>query len=71
MEKRDPIEDTPEFKEIVSEIDAQAHEEALGSGPISHGFCRIFWRAKQRILKTKYGIDWKSPADMNPQIEYD
>ena len=71
MERRDPIEDTPEFKEIVSEVDAQAHEEALRFCSIGHGFCRIFWLQKQRILKSKYGMEWQSPAELNPGIEYD
>ena len=35
------------------------------------GFCHSYWATKKSILKDKYGIDWKSPAEMNPQTCFD
>jgi len=31
----------------------------------------MFWGLKKKILLEQYGISWKSPADMNPNTEYD
>lgn len=32
------------------------------------GFCHIVWETKKRILKEKYGMEWKTPAEENPDI---
>ncbi len=28
-------------------------------------------RMKKRVLKRDYGINWKSPSDLNPEINFD
>jgi len=35
------------------------------------GFCHILWDTQKHILKSKYHIDWKTPAELNPGIMYD
>lgn len=35
------------------------------------GFCHIYWRAKKKVLREKYGIVWRSPADRYPEISFD
>ncbi|MDD3284220.1 MAG: hypothetical protein PHZ07_01355 [Patescibacteria group bacterium] len=35
------------------------------------GDCHIFWEEKKRILKEKYNIDWKTPAEINPSAKFD
>jgi hypothetical protein len=35
------------------------------------GSCHTYWGLKQDILKKKYKINWKSPADLNPWRIYD
>ena len=35
------------------------------------GWCHRLWFEKQRILKEKYGIDWKSPRDRYPKVKFD
>lgn len=35
------------------------------------GFCHLVWEVKKRILDEKYGIKWKSPSELNPEIFYD
>ena len=35
------------------------------------GYCHLYWATKKRILKEKYSLDWKSPAELNPHILYD
>lgn len=68
--KHDPIEDTPEFKAVIKKVEKEL-DELLKDVPKSMGFCHMYWYEKRRILKEKYGIDWKSPALMNPRVRFD
>lgn len=70
MYKRDPIEDDPKFKEILAKAEAEAEEE-LKDERRGMGFCHLFWHTKKRILKEKYNVKWKSPADLNPHVMFD
>jgi hypothetical protein len=70
--KRDPVEETPEYLAIADEVDKLIKEhfsDELGSPRL--GMCHCVWAYKKRILKTKYGIDWRSPAEMNPLTLFD
>ena len=31
----------------------------------------MLWGTKRRILKEKYNIEWKSPAEMDPDVCFD
>lgn len=65
----DPVEDTEEFKRIADEVDKKVVEIV---GPnLGDGYCHLFWAEKKQILKEEYGIDWKSPAEMNMNITFD
>lgn len=46
-------------------------DEELGYDVPYMGFCHTYWYRKKQILKEEYGIDWKSPADMNPMMCFD
>jgi hypothetical protein len=35
------------------------------------GYCYMLWEKQKEILKKRYGIDWKSPDEMNPMILFD
>ena len=35
------------------------------------GYCHYYWSVKKRILKERYGIDWKSTADRFPGVMFD
>ena len=35
------------------------------------GMCHNVWARKKQLLKQMYNIDWKSPAELNPQIKFD
>ena len=54
------ITDTTSYKEICD----KRHGGKLG-------FCHRIWSTKKRILKEKYNIDWKTPAEMNPGVMFD
>ena len=70
--KHDPIEDAPKYKHIFETIDVEVNEILKDDPHRNHiGFCYTFWETKKRLLKEKYGIDWKSPAQMNPHVIFD
>ena len=66
----DPVEQTQEYKKIEKELEALINER-LKNAHRGLGFCHIYWSAKKSILKEKYNIDWRSPAELNPAILFD
>jgi hypothetical protein len=68
----DPVEDDPRYAEIFKSIDDEV-KESLADHPQrgSEGFVNIYWRTKKGLLKQKYGIDWRSPGELNPQVRFD
>ena len=68
--RHDPIEDTAEYKAGIKKVEKEL-DELLKDKPKGMGFCHIYWYEKKRILKEKYGIEWKSPALMNPRVRFD
>ncbi len=69
--EHDPIEDDPKLGPIVEKARREAVSEELANQSERLGFCHIVWATQKRILKNKYGIDWKTPAEMNPGILFD
>ena len=65
----DSRESDPAYKEIFGAADKSA-ERAVGNVPRDSDFVFHFWEEKKRILKSEYGIEWKSPAELNPHISY-
>ena len=74
-ELRDPIECTKRFRQIKAEVEkkvkASLAAEGMSAEPKSIGWCHYYWGVKQEILKKEYGIDWRSPDEMNPNVIYD
>lgn len=69
MLKYDPVEDTPEFQVIKEELEEKIIAKI---GPNSGmGYCYLYWETKRDILKKGYGIEWKSPALLNPKVRFD
>lgn len=70
--KRDPIDDDPRFKKIIEAVDEQVKQQLIEIGAAGQwGSCHTAWFIKKNILKSEYGIEWKSPKDLNPQIVFD
>lgn len=68
--KHDPIEDTAPYKAVIKDVEKEL-DYLLKDKPRCTGFCHIYWHEKKRILKEKYGIEWNSPAVMNPRVRFD
>lgn len=65
------------LKEIADEVDAIMIEQNLltvsedGKKIPVLGSCHTRWGIEKSILKDRYNIDWLTPAERNPFIEYD
>jgi len=66
----DAQETAPRLHDIFAKTDLLA-ERAVRDIPRDMRFIFRFWLVKKRILKRKYGIDWKTPAELNPNINYE
>jgi hypothetical protein len=81
-ERFDPLDSDPDRRWLVEIIDAAAEREAIDRlneafprdeprVSLPFGAVHLFWDCKKRILRESYGIDWKSPKELNPHIWYD
>jgi hypothetical protein len=63
----------PKFRSIIKQADKEAEEKVLKEfgGKHMFGECHAIWDETKRILKEKYNIDWKTPAEMNPDVQFD
>ena len=68
----DPVESDPSAQDAIAKADEAAEKElaVIGMTP-GPGYRQAFWSAKQRILKDTYGIGWRTPAEMNPNMSFD
>lgn len=64
--KYDSIEETEAYKSIVDMV----NKEALVDKNIRYGRYMFVEKEKQRILKEKYNIDWKTTDEMNPDWDF-
>ena len=65
----DAVEDTLHFMEIEDEV-MEEIERKRGKLRFM-GACHLIWMEKKHILKEKYGIDWRSPSELNPDAMFD
>ncbi|MBP5548718.1 MAG: hypothetical protein J6X58_07515 [Bacteroidales bacterium] len=68
--KKDPIEDTDRFKAVIDDVEKEV-DKMLKNKKRCHGFCHLYWAAKKEVLLKKYGIEWRTPAQMNPGVHFD
>lgn len=69
VEDVDIVEYSYQYSVISTELEGLIEKE-IGKGGYL-GYCHLYWATKKRILKEKYSIDWKSPAELNPYVIYD
>lgn len=67
--RTDPVERSEKFLAIRYEIE-EAVDNLLASDDSNDSFCMKYWRIKKKLLKDRYNIIWKSPAEMNPEIRF-
>ena len=66
--KYDPVEDTPEYLAIKDELEEKIIERM--GGEMTRGNAHLYTTFKKEILMKDYGIDWKSPQELNPRIKF-
>lgn len=67
--KRDPVEWSLHWENIIDQAD-KIVDERLENEPRGMGFCYSFWH-ERKIALDEFGIDWKSPKQMNPNVHFD
>jgi len=68
----DSIEDDADIQPILALASDDAHAELAAQGQSGGlGYCHGFWPVKKRILREKYQVEWRSPAEMNPGVMFD
>lgn len=68
--RKDPVESSDEWKKIADSLERDL--DKIFKGEKRHmGFCFRYWSVKKEILRKKYGIEWHSPAEMNPTVRFD
>lgn len=65
----DAVELTEEYKKIERKVEAEVKRRLRGE-PKGMGFCHMYWACKREVLD-EYGIEWRSPATMNPWVRFD
>lgn len=70
MYDKDPKEENPDYKHIFEAVDKYL-DEKFKYVKKDLGFCHYYWGEKKDRLWKKYGMDWKTPAEMNPDILFD
>ena len=65
----DPVEMTAEYLAIRYELEEKI-DEALEHERGYYDYCKEYWMAKRMILRSDYGIRWKSPIVLNPNEEF-
>ena len=65
----DPVERTPEWEKLYCEVEEEC-DRRLGDAPRGMGFCFGYWSIRREVL-AKHGIQWQSPAAMNPHVMFD
>lgn len=66
----DFVEETAVYKEVEPIVEALI-KERLGDLYDHFGACHAIWYHRKRLLMEKYGIEWFSPAELNPEVLFD
>ena len=67
--KRDPVEWTERWEEVIDQADRIAYER-LKDIPRGMGWCFSFWSERAAALRT-FGLEWRNPHIMNPRVLFD
>jgi len=65
-----PIEDDSQIAPLIKSAEKKAEKQIRAYGIIM-GRCHMLWAAKRQILQEEYGVEWFSPAEMNPNVCFD
>lgn len=66
----DFVEETAVYKEVQPIIE-ELIKERLGELYDHMGACHAIWYHRKRLLMEKYGIEWFTPVELNPEVRFD
>ncbi len=66
----DSLCDNIAFKEVAAQVDKEIRQKMENNHQLM-GTCHSVWKLKKEIFKNKYGIEWLSPAELNPTVNFD
>ena len=66
----DFVEETAVYKEAEPVIE-ELIKERLGELYDHMGACHAIWYHRKRLLMEKYGIEWFTPVELNPCVDFD
>lgn len=64
LPKLDPVELTDAYLAVIDEVERRVKAQCETE------ICHEYWMRKENIL-LEYGIEWRSPASLNPKIMFD
>lgn len=67
--KKDPVEETKEYAKAMTKIEPVLEEE-FPQENCRMGMCHRYWHRKKELLQRE-GVDWKTPSEMNPDVNFD
>lgn len=47
------------------------HKKEEKKSKTERRYCYVRWVIEKKILKERFGIDWMTPAEKNPNINFD
>lgn len=68
--KCDPVEWSPRWEEVIDQADRIVFERLEGV-PRGMGFCFAYWHERKRVLHEMFGLEWRTPSEMNPRVMFD
>ena len=70
--KHDPQKRDAKRKKLIETAETEAEYSMEQDSTIqTEGACHTLWGRQKQILKERYGIKWRSPAEMNPDVMFD
>ena len=71
--KRDKVEYSLKYLLVKKKVEKRVKQILMDEYGTTNGLgmCHTYWRIKKQILRDDYGIDWCTPAEMNPGILFD
>ena len=68
--RHDSVEWSKEWEQAIDAAEEKVYI-SLADHPRGMGFCHAYWSSLRAVLKADYGIEWRSPAMMNPGVMFD
>lgn len=65
--RQDPVEMTEAYLSVIDEVDERVERAREGCG---RGTCFERWNLKRKYLE-EHGVEWRSPAVLNPGVHFD